>query len=58
MDDPYRNVRRGPDFQNLWFGAVPNTMNSDGQVVTCSYWILEGEHAVRCDSIVTLSPPF
>lgn len=41
----------------LWFGAVPNTEDALGQVVTCSYWIEEERHAVRCDNFATLDLP-
>ena len=36
-DDPSEGVRREPDFENLWFGAVPDSQHGSGHVVTCSY---------------------
>jgi hypothetical protein len=57
MEDPYEGVRREPDFENLWFGAVPGTETTAGTVVACSYWIAEARGTVRCDSFATLSLP-
>jgi len=57
FDDPYIGVWRADGFENLWFGTVPTSLHGDDMVVTCSYWIYEGEHRVRCDSIATLSLP-
>jgi hypothetical protein len=56
-DDPYEGVRREPDFENLWFGAVPDSQHGSGHVVTCSYWIREASHTVYCDNFGTLSLP-
>jgi hypothetical protein len=56
FEDPYHGVRREPEFDNLWFGSIPDTLQ-DGHVVTCSYWIRESERVVRCDSFATLSLP-
>ena len=56
-DDPYQGVRREPSFANLWFGAIPNSDDGSGNVVTCSYWIKESSHTVRCDNFGTLSLP-
>jgi hypothetical protein len=56
-EDPYQGVRRQRGFENLWFGAVPGTDHGDFQVVACSYFIAESEHAVICNSISTLSRP-
>jgi hypothetical protein len=56
-DDPYQGVRREPGFDNLWFGAVPNSQDGCGHVVTCSYWIQESNRTVRCDNFGTLSLP-
>jgi len=57
QEDPYRGVRREPDFENLWFGAVPDTDDGAGRVVACSYWIVESQQVVRCNSFATLSLP-
>jgi hypothetical protein len=57
FDDPYAGVRRERGFSNLWFGVIPRSGHGTGLVVTCSYWIEETTHAVRCDSIATLSWP-
>jgi len=56
-DDPYQGVRREPGFANLWFGQVPGSQHGNGQVVACSYWIMELERVVRCDSFATLNLP-
>jgi hypothetical protein len=56
-DDPYQGVSRESGFPNLWFGVVPDSRDDEGRVVTCSYWIEELRHTVRCDSFATLSPP-
>lgn len=56
-DDPYQGVRREPGFPNLWFGPVPGSQHHQNSVVACSYWIEEQRHAVRCDSVATLSLP-
>jgi hypothetical protein len=57
FDDPYHGVRREAGFDNLWFGAVPGTLDASGRVVACSYWISETARTVRCDSFATLSHP-
>ena len=56
FDNPYTDVSREPDFPNLWFGPIPETQHS-GQVVVCSYWIVEDERLVRCDQIASLRRP-
>ncbi|GAA2104040.1 hypothetical protein [Actinomadura alba] len=50
-------VHREPGFDNLWYGAVPNSDNVAGQVVICSYWIEEAKRTLRCDSFATLNQP-
>jgi hypothetical protein len=57
-EDPYQGMRRVDGFDNLWFGRVPGTEDGRGQAVACSYWIVESERRVRCDSFATLSLPF
>jgi hypothetical protein len=57
-DDPYQGVQREPDFDNLWFGEIPRTRHDEGTAaVACSYWIIERESVVRCNSIATLPLP-
>ena len=56
-DDPYQGVQRAEGFENLWFGAVPNTDDGLGHAVVCSYWIEETRRAIRCDSFATLNLP-
>jgi hypothetical protein len=56
-DDPYQGVQRAEGFEDLWFGAVPNTDDGLGHVVVCSYWIEEIRRAVSCDSFATLNLP-
>jgi hypothetical protein len=56
-ETPYLGVRRADGFANLWFGAVPNTDDGRGHVVSCSYWIEELRHSVRCDNFSTLDLP-
>lgn len=36
-----QGVRREAGFDNLWFGAVPDSEDGKGRVVACSYWIVE-----------------
>jgi len=55
--DPYQGVQREPGFDNLWFGIVPGSLHDADQVVVCSYWIMERDHVVRCDSFATLGLP-
>jgi hypothetical protein len=58
LDDPYQGgVKREPGFPNLWWGVVPGTLHGGGMVVVCSYWVLETEHVVRCESLASLSFP-
>lgn len=45
-----------PDFPNLWFGPVPGT-EFGGHVICCSYFIVEYDHTVKCDSFATLNLP-
>lgn len=56
-EDPFEGVRRQEGFENLWFGAVPLTAHTSGEVVVCSYWIEWQRHVVRCDSFATLNLP-
>ncbi len=56
-ETPYLGVQRADGFPNLWFGAVPDTEDGHGRVVTCTYWIEEERHAVRCDNFTTLDLP-
>jgi hypothetical protein len=56
-EDPYQGMRREKGFENLWFGAVPNTLHKSSAVVVCSYWIEESIRTVRCDSFATLNLP-
>ena len=55
--DPYEGVERDAGFANLWFGTVPHSLHDDARVVVCSYWILEAESVVRCDTFGTLGLP-
>ena len=50
-------TRREPQFENLWYGVVPDSNDEAGRVVTCSYWIFESEHLARCNSFATLGLP-
>ena len=56
FEDPYVDARREPAFANLWYCVVPSSLAGD-DVVTCSYWIEEATHTVRCDSFATLTYP-
>ena len=56
FDDPYQGVRREPGFPNLWFGAIPSSVQA-GQIVVCSYWIYDRERRVRCNNFATLNLP-
>jgi hypothetical protein len=46
-----------PQFENLWHGAIPGSDDGAGRVVACSYWIVESQHLVRCNSFATLGLP-
>jgi hypothetical protein len=46
-----------PEFENYWFGEVPDTDDGSGYVVVCSYWIYESRRAVVCDMFATLNRP-
>jgi hypothetical protein len=56
-DNPYEGVKRAEGFDNLWYGMVPGTEHGDGKVVVCSYWIIEAERRVRCESFAVLGLP-
>lgn len=55
-EDPYRGVRRESGFPNLWYGVVPHSRR-DATAVLCSYWVVESDHLIRCESIATLGLP-
>jgi hypothetical protein len=55
--DPFQGVRLVPGFDNLMFGIIPGTMDDDGRVVTCSYWVYRADRILRCDMISTASWP-
>jgi hypothetical protein len=57
FDDPYQGVRREGKFPNLWFGPVPDAVDTQGRLVACAYWIDEVNHTVRCDSFGSFPPP-
>lgn len=56
-ENPFAGVNYEPGFDNYLFGAIPNTMDGDGRVVTCAYWVHRDDHVVRCDMISTASWP-
>lgn len=56
MDDPYRDARRTPGDEDLWFAEIPGSFDGHDRVVTCSYWILPKENVVRCD-LFSEEPP-
>ena len=56
-DDPYAGVRREPGFPNLWFGRIPGTLDANGSMVTCSYFIYESTRVIRCNGIGRLNLP-
>ncbi len=57
MDDPYLNVYREGQIDNLWYGQIPGTQDGNGRVAVGSYFIFEAEKLVRCNSFALLSPP-
>lgn len=57
QEAPYLGVKRERGFENLWFGPVPQTVDEQGRIVVCTYWINEHDHSVRCDRFATLSLP-
>jgi hypothetical protein len=57
-DDPYQaGLKRDKDQPNFYWGAIPDTLHSEGQVVTCGYWIFEENRTVVCFGYATLSLP-
>jgi hypothetical protein len=56
-NDPFAGVSLVEGFDNYWFGAIPNSDDGSGNVVTCSYWIDWPTRTVRCDLFGTLSRP-
>jgi hypothetical protein len=57
MEDPYQGVERQVDVAgNFWWGWIPGSRKGDS-LVTCSYWIYEQQHLVRCDNFATLGLP-
>jgi hypothetical protein len=57
MDDPYRDVSRDPQVDNLWFGAIPGTDMAGGRVATGSYFVFESHRLVKCNSFAILTRP-
>ena len=57
MDDPYLDVRRDGQIENLWYGPIAGTVSDDGYVAVGSYFIFESSKLVRCNSFSTLSFP-
>jgi hypothetical protein len=55
--DPYEGVRQQEGFDNLWAGKVPGTEDGCGHAVSCSYWIEESTHTVKCNSFAILGEP-
>lgn len=41
----------------LYYGVIPGTLNADGRVVTCTFWVLREDGIVRCSYISTVSWP-
>ena len=39
----------------FWFIRVPNSHDGHGDVVTCTYWINELDHSVRCCNFTSMS---
>lgn len=56
-EDLYRGMRREPSVPNLWWGAVPGTVDEAGRVVVCAHWMDEIHKVVRCDSLAVLQRP-
>ena len=56
-ETPHDGVDEVAGIEDLWFGAVPNTEDNLGHVVTCAYWIEASRRVVRCDSFATLDLP-
>lgn len=55
-EDPFGGgVRREPGFENLWFGAIPNSHDGKGHIVVCSYWVHVANSTVACDNFGLLS---
>jgi hypothetical protein len=56
-EQPYEGVNRAEGFDNLWYGVIPGSFHSGSMVVVCSYWIVESERTLRCDSVAILGLP-
>jgi hypothetical protein len=55
--NPYAVGAREPGFMNMWHAAIPDSRGPDGRFVTCTYWTFDKTRIIRCDMIVSLSPP-
>jgi hypothetical protein len=55
-ENPYRAATRQPDFENMWYCALPETRRR-GAVVACWYWIREMDRTVQCCGLATLKEP-
>ena len=56
-DDPFPREVRRTDFADQWFGAVPNSGDGQGNVVTCSYWVDHDTRTIRFDMFSTSTWP-
>jgi hypothetical protein len=57
MDDPYLDVRREEQIDNLWYGVIPHAPAPGGRVAVGSYFVFETQKLVRCNSFALLHPP-
>lgn len=53
--DPFAGAHR--DMANLWFRAIPETLDSRSRIACCSYWIDATRRVVRCESFALLTWP-
>ncbi len=56
-EDPFAGVRNDLGLDNYLFGVIPGTLDDDGRVVTCAYWVHRDDFVVRCDMLSTASWP-
>jgi hypothetical protein len=56
-DDPFQGVQRAEGFDDLWYGAIPDTLDARGRVVVGSYFVDPAARTVTCESFSILGWP-
>ncbi len=56
--NPFDGVHPVAGFDNkLFYGIVPGTLDTDGRVVTCTFWVFREDGIVRCSVLSTTTWP-